>query len=157
MVWVDQNWLNLAHQILIITRLSLKKKNMFPNLVHDSDFLSFFLWIFTEFENHPQSSSLHQRSWWCIKISYQSYFCLINSMHIWLKLLNFIETCEEKCDENSYCLNGRCYCLPGYKHDPVTKRCYHSKGKWGLGDYKLNWNSKVQIFMDRGNAKEKSL
>lgn len=75
-------------------------------------------------------------------------------MYVWLKLLNFIETCEEKCDENSYCLNGRCYCLPGYKHDPVTKRCYHSKGKRGLKDFELNWNSKVQIFMDRGNANE---
>ena len=75
-------------------------------------------------------------------------------MYVWLKLLNFIETCEEKCDENSYCLNGRCYCLPGYKHDPVTKRCYHSKGKRGLRDFELNWNSKVQIFMDREMQKK---
>jgi len=34
------------------------------------------------------------------------------------------EECLHECGENSYCFNGRCYCSPGYVHDPVTRECF---------------------------------
>ena len=41
----------------------------------------------------------------------------------------FTEECLHECGENSYCFNGRCYCSPGYVHDPVTRECFDPEGK----------------------------
>lgn len=40
-----------------------------------------------------------------------------------LFVLTLTEECSEDCPENSMCVNGRCYCLPGYVLGPY-KECY---------------------------------
>ena len=34
-----------------------------------------------------------------------------------------------ECDENAYCSQGLCYCLPGYEHDPITDFCFDPEGE----------------------------